>query len=134
MAAHFLTTTSVLSCPHGGTVTMSTANTRVRAEGNPVVRSTDTSTIAGCPYLLGGVTPSPCVRVQWDVHAERHTSQGDPSLTRESVGFCLSADGGTQGTVVKSLGLRRIRHSVELKDTPAVRGMIHKVRHLVEVE
>ena len=38
-----------------------------------------------------------------------------------------------QGTVVKALGLRRIRHSVELKDTPATRGMIHKVRHLVEV-
>jgi large subunit ribosomal protein L30 len=32
------------------------------------------------------------------------------------------------------LGLRRIRHTVELKDTPAARGMIHKVRHLVEVE
>ena len=38
-----------------------------------------------------------------------------------------------QAVVVKSLGLRRIRHSVELKDTPAVRGMIHKVRHLVDV-
>jgi large subunit ribosomal protein L30 len=39
-----------------------------------------------------------------------------------------------QRTVVRSLGLRRIRHSVELKDTPETRGMIHKVRHLVEVE
>lgn len=32
------------------------------------------------------------------------------------------------------LGLRRIRHGVELEDTPAVRGMINKVRHLVRVE
>ena len=39
----------------------------------------------------------------------------------------------SQGLVVKSLGLRRIRHTVELKDTPETRGMIHKVRHLVEV-
>ena len=39
-----------------------------------------------------------------------------------------------QLTVVESLGLRRIRHSVQLKDTPETRGMIHKVRHLVEVE
>ncbi|HWK53051.1 MAG TPA: 50S ribosomal protein L30 [Hyphomicrobiales bacterium] len=31
------------------------------------------------------------------------------------------------------LGLRRIRHEVELEDTPAVRGMINKVRHLVQV-
>jgi large subunit ribosomal protein L30 len=39
-----------------------------------------------------------------------------------------------QLTVVRGLGLRRIRHSVELKDTPETRGMIHKVRHLVEVK
>jgi len=38
-----------------------------------------------------------------------------------------------QATVVRSMGLRRIRHTVELKDTPDTRGMIHKVRHLVEV-
>jgi ribosomal protein L30 len=31
------------------------------------------------------------------------------------------------------MGLRRIGHSVELPDTPATRGMILKVRHLVEV-
>jgi len=40
----------------------------------------------------------------------------------------------TQATVVKGLGLRRIRHTVELKDTPETRGMIHKVRHLVDVK
>lgn len=34
---------------------------------------------------------------------------------------------------VKGLGLRRIRHTVELEDTPSVRGMINKVSHLVEV-
>ena len=39
-----------------------------------------------------------------------------------------------QAEVVRSLGLRRIRHTVEVKDTPSARGMIHKVRHLVEVE
>ena len=40
---------------------------------------------------------------------------------------------GKQGIVVRSLGLRRIRHTVVLKDTPATRGMMHKVRHLVGV-
>ena len=39
-----------------------------------------------------------------------------------------------QGIVVRSMGLRRIRHTVELKDTPATRGMIHKIQHLVEVQ
>ena len=50
------------------------------------------------------------------------------TLLKSPIGFKHN-----QGTVLKSLGLRRIRHSVELKDTPATRGMIHKVRHLVEV-
>ena len=35
---------------------------------------------------------------------------------------------------VNGLGLRRINHSVELEDTPAVRGMINKVMHLVRAE
>jgi len=32
------------------------------------------------------------------------------------------------------LGLRRIGHTVELEDTPAVRGMINKVYYMVKVE
>lgn len=35
---------------------------------------------------------------------------------------------------MRSLGLRRIRHSVILPDTSTVRGMVHVVRHLVTVE
>lgn len=35
---------------------------------------------------------------------------------------------------VKGLGLRRINHTVELQDTPAVRGMIHKVSYLLKYE
>ena len=35
---------------------------------------------------------------------------------------------------LRSLGLRRIGHSVEIKDTPQARGMLHRVRHLLEVE
>lgn len=35
---------------------------------------------------------------------------------------------------VAGLGLRRIRHTVELEDTPAVRGMINKVSYLLDVK
>ena len=35
---------------------------------------------------------------------------------------------------VKGLGLRRIRHSVEVEDTPAIRGMIDKVAYMVKFE
>jgi large subunit ribosomal protein L30 len=34
---------------------------------------------------------------------------------------------------LRGLGLRRVNHVVELEDTPAVRGMIYKVRHIVTV-
>jgi large subunit ribosomal protein L30 len=50
------------------------------------------------------------------------------TLLKSPIGFNKN-----QATVVRSLGLRRLRHTVELKDTPATRGMIHKVRHLVDV-
>ena len=35
---------------------------------------------------------------------------------------------------LKGLGLRKINHTVELEDTPSVRGMINKVSHLVKAE
>ena len=38
-----------------------------------------------------------------------------------------------QRDTLRSLGLRRIGHRVELEDTPQIRGMIAKVSHLVEV-
>ena len=61
---------------------------------------------------------------------QRTDSQGGSikiKLVRSPIGFKYN-----QGAVVMSLGLRRIGHVVELKDSPSVRGMIHKVRHLVE--
>ena len=50
------------------------------------------------------------------------------TLVRSPIGF-----NKTQAATVQGMGLRRIRHSVELSDTPETRGMIHKVRHLVTV-
>ncbi len=39
-----------------------------------------------------------------------------------------------QRATLVGLGLNRIRRTVELEDTPEVRGMIRKVQHMVEVE
>ena len=50
------------------------------------------------------------------------------TLVRSPIGF-----NKTQGKTVEGMGLRRIRHTVELLDTPATRGMLLKVRHLVTV-
>lgn len=38
-----------------------------------------------------------------------------------------------QETTIRSLGLRKLHQTVEVKDTPSNRGMVNKVRHLVEV-
>ena len=39
-----------------------------------------------------------------------------------------------QRKVIRALGLHRLHHTVERGDTPSIRGMVHKVRHLVAVE
>jgi large subunit ribosomal protein L30 len=39
-----------------------------------------------------------------------------------------------QLATLRSLGLRRIGHTVDVKDTPQARGMLHRVRHLVKVD
>ena len=41
---------------------------------------------------------------------------------------------GRQRDTLRSLGLRRIGHSVERPDSPQLRGMVHRVRHLITVE
>jgi len=51
------------------------------------------------------------------------------TLVKSPIGFNRE-----QARVVTGMGLRRIRHSVTLADTPETRGMILKVRHLVTVE
>lgn len=40
----------------------------------------------------------------------------------------------TQRQTVASLGLKKLHHSVELEDTPQLRGQVAKVDHLVSVE
>jgi len=39
-----------------------------------------------------------------------------------------------QKATLRGLGFRRLNQLVELEDTPAIRGMINKVRHLVRIE
>lgn len=51
------------------------------------------------------------------------------TLVKSPIGFKKN-----QAAIVQSLGLRRLRHTVAIADTPETRGMIFKVRHLVTVE
>lgn len=51
------------------------------------------------------------------------------TLVKSAIGFEQS-----QKDTVRSLGLRKVNHTVTLKDNPQIRGMVNKVRHLVSVE
>jgi hypothetical protein len=95
-----LTTASVLMCPHGGTVSAVTSNTRANAGGAPLVRVSDTFIIAGCPFTLPGPVPSPCVSVQWVSPDARSQAGGAFTLSEASVGLCLAATQAPQGTVL----------------------------------
>lgn len=49
--------------------------------------------------------------------------------TKSAIGYAKD-----QKETIRNLGLKRLHHTIEQDDTSSVRGMIHKVRHLVVVE
>ncbi len=52
-------------------------------------------------------------------------------VTQIKSGIGCPAD---QKATVRALGLKRLHHTVEQSDSPAVRGMLFKVKHLIKVE
>jgi hypothetical protein len=94
---NFLTTDAVMMCPHGGQATIASTNTRVLADGAPILRSSDSFVIAGCTLNISG-SPHPCVTIKWSSTAERSTI-GDPTLTTDCIGLCQAADEAIQGFV-----------------------------------
>ena len=61
------------------------------------------------------------------------TANGEATL---KITLVKSVIGSKQNQIdtVKALGLKKIRHTVEQKDNPQIRGMINRVSHLVSVE
>jgi len=102
MAGQTLTINSTLQCPHGGTVSIVSANTRVKADGGFAALATDQFIIAGCPFQIPvgvGTVPSPCLTVQWVLTDMRVKVNGTPTLSQGSAGLCLSGLQVPQGPV-----------------------------------
>jgi hypothetical protein len=93
-----LTVASTMMCPHGGSVIATPGSTRAAA-GSPVLRGSDTFTIAGCTFSPGGAL-HPCVSVSWVQTATRVQHAGDFVLNEASVGLCVAGDQTPQGTVL----------------------------------
>jgi large subunit ribosomal protein L30 len=89
---------------------------------------TEVASAAGVPKRAPKAAPSA------DAPAPKpaRPAAGTKSLRIRQIrsGICAPTD---QKQALKGLGLRRIRHEVVRPDTPAIRGQILKVRHLVEV-
>ncbi len=51
------------------------------------------------------------------------------TYSKSSIGYTQKQKG-----TIRALGLRKLNQSVEHEDNPVIRGMVHKVRHLVTVE
>lgn len=97
--AGLLNTSTMMMCPHGGTVNAICSNAKAKAGGAYLLRASDTFTIVGCTFNLGPTTPHPCVRIQWVQPALKSRAVGDFTLTEQSLGLCIAADQAVQGTV-----------------------------------
>jgi large subunit ribosomal protein L30 len=63
---------------------------------------------------------------------EGFMAKAEKTLTVEQIGSPIRRD-ATQRQTLIGLGLNKIRRRSTLQDTPAVRGMVEKVKHLVRV-
>lgn len=93
-----VTTASTLMCPHGGSVSIVTSNSRTKAGGAYVARVSDTFMISGCPFMMAS-SPHPCMTVEWSVGAQKVDVVSNDVVTKDSVGMCKAADGAVQGPV-----------------------------------
>lgn len=83
--------------------------------------------------------PAPAARAASDAPKAKPApaAKAKPAAASERIrvrlvrsGICTPKD---QKATLLGLGLRRLNHEVVRPDTPSIRGMLHKVRHLVEV-
>jgi hypothetical protein len=94
---------SQLKCPHGGTVSVTSSNTKSKANGEAILRSSDTFKISGCSFSLPPpVGPHPCLQVKWVQTSAKSKAGGDSTLTKGSTGMCVAGDQAVQGTVMIS--------------------------------
>jgi hypothetical protein len=84
-------------CPHGGQVSVVSANTRVLVNGLPVALVSDNFPVAGCVFTIPGPKPQPCILARFLVPAARVLVNGQPVLIQTSSGLCQSAEQIPQG-------------------------------------
>lgn len=100
MPGYILTTVSQVTCTHGGTAMLTTANTVLKVDGVPALLETDIHPVVGCPFTVPPSKPQPCIRIEWTAGATMCKSNGTKVLVQSSVGKCISAEGAIQGVAI----------------------------------
>lgn len=96
MPGKVLTTGSTVMCPHGGSASLSTANSKAKAASGKALLVSDTHTVSGCSFMIG-TKPSPCLKIEWAAGAAKVKAGGTAVLVDSSVGKCLSPENAPQG-------------------------------------
>ena len=102
---------SVLTCAHGGKVSIAAGEPRVLLSGTPAATMADTYTVAGCAFQVpvgAGTKPQPCVKIQWATPATRVLANGKPVMLQTSAGICQSAEQIPQGAPIVSVVQPRV--------------------------
>ncbi len=103
MSIPILTTLGTVMCPHGGTVSLSSGQSDVEAEGGKVILVSDEHSIAGCPFQVPAgpsTKPQPCIKLRWQVGAVMTKVNDTAVVTQSAVGLCYSAEEIPQGPAV----------------------------------
>ncbi|HAG81449.1 MAG TPA: hypothetical protein DCL61_09805 [Cyanobacteria bacterium UBA12227] len=98
--ANYLTTTSTILCPHGGRANLLTSNTKVFANGSPILLASDIHTVIGCPFTLPNGKPSPCIRIEWSAGSTQTSANSRAPLLKNSIGKCYNAENAIQGVAI----------------------------------
>jgi hypothetical protein len=99
MPGKVLTTGSQVQCPHGGSATLTTGNSKVGATSGKALLESDTHTVSGCSFMIGN-KPSPCIKIEWSAGASKVKANGTAVLVKSSVGKCYSPENALQGTAI----------------------------------
>ena len=102
---------ATIMCPHAGSVTVISTNTRVRVSDQPVATQSDTYAVAGCTFTVPGPKPQPCVLVRWLQPATRVRVNGQPVILATSTALCQSAEQIPQGPPTVMVTQTRVKGS-----------------------
>lgn len=102
MSREIVTKATQTQCPHGGTGTLNTGNSKVFIQGSEVLVMSDEGSVAGCSFTLPNGKPQPCTSEKLLGLSTKVFVGGRAALLKNPSDMCFSAESITQGPVTWS--------------------------------